>query len=128
MTRDNLLALANLMAAFGGGAVLGKGQKNPAEIKFAHRRWELDDLARRLDEQQAAVELREGLVPAPVSSASGLSPDGRSMLEAIGVSAVTVKRRLSRGMRLLTEQLADLCPGERPPDAIQVHTGRKWVL
>jgi hypothetical protein len=49
------------------------------------------------------VELHEGLVPAPVSSASGLSPHGRSMLPAIGVSAVTVKRRLSRGTRLLTE-------------------------
>ena len=42
--------------------------------------------------------------------------------------AVTVKRRLSRGTRLPTEQLADLGPGEKPPDAIQVHTGRKWVL
>ena len=93
-----------------------------------HRRWEVDDLARRLDEQQAAVELREGLVPAPVSSASGLGPDGRSMLPAIGISAVTVKRPLSRGMRLLTEQLANLRPGEKPPEAIKVHTGRKWVL
>ena len=34
MTRDNLRAFASLMAAFGGGAVLGKGQKNPAETKF----------------------------------------------------------------------------------------------
>ena len=109
-------------------------------------RWELNDLARRLDEQPAAVELHEGLVPAPASSASGLTPDGLRMLEAIdelpedereafdlvrvqgmtqteaaqvlGVSAVTVKRRLSRGLRLLTEQLADLRPGEKPPDSI----------
>jgi len=36
----------------------------------------------------------------------------------LGVSAVTVKRRLSRGLRLVTEQLADLRPGEEPPDAI----------
>ena len=28
-----------------------------------HMRWELNDLARRLDEQPADVELREGLVP-----------------------------------------------------------------
>jgi RNA polymerase sigma-70 factor (ECF subfamily) len=35
----------------------------------------------------------------------------------LGVSALTVKRRLSRGRRLLTEQLADLRPGERPPDS-----------
>src|SRR5215468_8921106 len=30
-----------------------------------HMRWELNDLARRLDEQPAVTELREGLVPAP---------------------------------------------------------------
>jgi hypothetical protein len=46
-------------------------------------RWELNDLARRLDEQPAAVALRGGLVPAPVSSDSGLTPEGRRMLEAI---------------------------------------------
>ena len=110
-----------------------------------HMRWELNDLARRLDEQPAAVELSEGLVPAPASSGSGLSPDGRRMLAVIGdlpedereafdlvrvqgmtqteaarvlgVAAVTVKRRLNRGLRLLTEQLADLRPGETPPEA-----------
>ena len=38
--------------------------------------------------------------------------------QVLGVSAVTVKRRLNRGLRLLTEQLADLRPGEKPPDAI----------
>ena len=104
-----------------------------------HMRWELDDLARRLDDQPSAVELREGLVPAPASSGSGLTPNGRRMLEAIdslpedereafclvrvqgmtqteaalllGVSAATVKRRLNRGVRLLTEKLADLRPG-----------------
>src|SRR5262249_37061786 len=119
-----------------------------------HMRWELNDLARRLDEQEPAAELREGLVPAPASSDSGLTPDARRMLEAIGglpeeereafdlvrvqgmtqaeaagvlgVSAVTVKRRLNRGLRLLTEQLADLRLGEKPPDAISVHTGREW--
>ena len=111
-----------------------------------HMRWELNDLARRLDVQQAAAELREGLVPAPASSASGLTPDGRRMLPAIdelpqderevfdlvriqgmtqaeaahvlGVSAETVKRRLSRGLRLLAEQRADLSPDEEPPDSV----------
>jgi RNA polymerase sigma factor (sigma-70 family) len=111
-----------------------------------HMRWELNDLARRLDEQPDAAELREGLVPGPASSASGLSPDGLRMLQAIdelpeeerevfdlvriqgmtqtevaqllAVSVATVKRRLTRGLRLLTEQLADLRPGERPPDSI----------
>jgi RNA polymerase sigma factor (sigma-70 family) len=105
-----------------------------------HMRWELNDLARRLDEQPPAVELREGLMPAPASSGSGLTPEGRRMLAAIGglpeeereafdlvrvqgmsqveaaqllgVCPVTVKRRLNRGLRLLTEQLADLRPDE----------------
>jgi len=110
-----------------------------------HMRWELNDLARRLDNQPAAVELREELVPSPASSGSGLTPDGLRMLRAIdelpederevfdlvrvqgmtqaeaaqllGVSAVTVKRRLSRGLRHLTEQLADLRPGDDPTDS-----------
>src|SRR5262249_38322428 len=47
------------------------------------RRWELNDWARRLDEQPAAVELKEGLVPAAASSDSALTPAGRRMLEAI---------------------------------------------
>jgi RNA polymerase sigma-70 factor (ECF subfamily) len=109
-------------------------------------RWELNDLARRLDEQPAAAELREELVPSPAGSASGLTPDGLRMLRAIDelpedqrevfdlvriqgltqveaaellcVSTVTVKRRLSRGLRHLAEQLADLRPGEGPPDSI----------
>jgi RNA polymerase sigma-70 factor (ECF subfamily) len=104
-----------------------------------HMRWELNDLARRLDEQPAAVELAEGLVPAPASSNSGLTPNGRRMLEAIdglpddereafglvriqgmtqveagqmlGISVATVKRRLDRGLRLLADKLADLRPG-----------------
>jgi RNA polymerase sigma-70 factor (ECF subfamily) len=111
-----------------------------------HMRWELNDLARRLDHQPAAVELREEIVPSPVTSGSGLSPDGLRMLQAIdelpedereafdlvrirgltqaeaaellGVAAVTVKRRLSRGLRHLAERLADLRPGEDPPDSI----------
>jgi RNA polymerase sigma-70 factor (ECF subfamily) len=110
-----------------------------------HVRWELNDLARRLDKRPTDVELREGLVPAPASSGSGLTPVGRRMLEVIGqlpeeereafdlvrvqgmtqseaaqvlgVSTATVKRRLNRGLRLLTEQLADLRPGEKPPDS-----------
>jgi RNA polymerase sigma-70 factor (ECF subfamily) len=111
-----------------------------------HTRWELNDLARRLDRQPTAAELQEGQVPEPPSSGSGLTPDGLRMLETIGklpdeereafdlvrvqgmshgeaaqilgVAAVTVKRRLNRGLRLLTEQLADLRPAEKPPDPI----------
>jgi RNA polymerase sigma-70 factor (ECF subfamily) len=104
-----------------------------------HMRWELNDLARRLDEQSSAVELREGLVPAPASSNSMLSPDGYRMLDAIdklpeeereafdlvriqgltqaevaevlGVSAKTVQRRLNRSLMLLAKELEDLRPG-----------------
>jgi RNA polymerase sigma-70 factor (ECF subfamily) len=104
-----------------------------------HMRWELNDLARRLDEQPSAVEFQEGMAPAPPSSGSGLTPNGRRMLKAIddlpedereafglvrmqgmtqaeaanvlGVSVATVKRRLNRGLRLLTERLADLRQG-----------------
>ena len=32
-----------------------------------HMRWQLNDLARRLDKQPAFVELREGIMPAPAS-------------------------------------------------------------
>ena len=103
-----------------------------------HMRWELNDLARRLDEQPAALELNEGLVPAPPSSGSGLTPNGRRMLEAIdrlpdderevfglvriqglthaeaaevlGVSAKTVQRRLNRSLLLLAKELDHLRP------------------
>jgi RNA polymerase sigma-70 factor (ECF subfamily) len=107
-----------------------------------HTRWELNDVARRLDNQPAAVELRDGQLPAPASSASGLSPAGLRMLEAIdglpedereafdlvriqgltydeaaellGVVPRTVQRRLDRGLRLLTERLGDLGPAAPP--------------
>ena len=110
-----------------------------------HTRWELNDLARRLDTQPRAAELLDGLMPAPPSSASGLTRDGRRMVEAIdglpadeqeafdlvriqglthpeaaevlGVSPKTVKRRLDRGLRLLTERLGDLRPDAPPPDS-----------
>src|SRR5258707_3557007 len=49
-----------------------------------HMRWELNDLARRLDSQATAVELRESLVPAPAeTSGSQISPNTRRILEAI---------------------------------------------
>jgi RNA polymerase sigma factor (sigma-70 family) len=108
-----------------------------------HMRWELNDLARRLDKEPVAVELCEGLVPAPPDSASGLTPDCRRMLEAIanlpekereafdlvriqgltqaeaaqvlGVSTMTINRRLNRGLLMLTETLGDLFPDEDVP-------------
>jgi RNA polymerase sigma-70 factor (ECF subfamily) len=121
-------------------------EARPANVRqfFAlacqHMRWELNDLARRLDEQPAPVELKEGMAPAAWSSGSGLTPDERRMLSAIenlpadereafdlvriqgmtqaeaarvlDVSVMTVKRRLNRGIQLLTAALEDLTPGE----------------
>ena len=36
-----------------------------------HMRWELNDLARRLDEQPTVVELNEGMVPARSAATRG---------------------------------------------------------
>ena len=105
-----------------------------------HMRWELNDMARRLDEQPAGVELRDESVAAPASSDSSLTPAGRRILAAIDglpeeereafdlvriqgfsqaeaakvldVSAMTVNRRLNRGLQLLAATLGDLYPGE----------------
>ncbi len=103
-----------------------------------HMRWELNDLARRLDEQPSMLELRENLAPAPASSAPELTSGGRRILgaidnlpederevfslvriqglshveaaEVLGVSTKTVQRRLNRALLLLAEQLDDLRP------------------
>ena len=103
-----------------------------------HMRWQLNDLARRLDEQPAFVELREESLVAPASSGSGITPDGRRMLSAIdnlpedareafelvrfqgltqvevaevlNVSTKTVQRRLNRASLLLTRELKHLRP------------------
>jgi RNA polymerase sigma factor (sigma-70 family) len=109
-----------------------------------HMRWELNDLARRLDEMPAAKELDEGAVPDLPSSGSALTPRGRRILEAIdhlpederevfglvslqglthkeaaevlGVSAKTVQRRLNRSLVLLRKELNDLrSTGETGP-------------
>ena len=48
-----------------------------------HMRWELNDLARRLDQRTQAMGLYEDAVPAPETSGSVLGPDAISMLEAI---------------------------------------------
>jgi RNA polymerase sigma factor (sigma-70 family) len=108
-----------------------------------HMRWELNDLARRLDEQAAAVELRDSMAPAaPDGGDSELSVEARRILSAIdqlpdeerevfnlvrvqglshpeaaavlGVSPKTVQRRLNRSRVLLAAQLADLGPAEAP--------------
>ena len=106
-----------------------------------HMRWELNDLARRLDQQAQLPELYEDAIPSPETSGSILGADAIRMLEAIEnlpdeerevfelvriqgitqsetaellqVSSKTVQRRLNRGLVILSEQLSDL----RPPDA-----------
>src|SRR5262249_19178806 len=119
-------------------------EARPANVRqfFAlanqHVRWELNDLARRLDERTPPVEVREDAVPASASSGSGLTPDARRILEVIeglpederevfelvgiqglthaetatvvGVSQKTVQRRLHEARLLLAERLADLRP------------------
>jgi RNA polymerase sigma-70 factor (ECF subfamily) len=127
------------------GLLIALRQTRPPTVRrfFAlanqHMRWQLNDLARRLDQQPAVAALTESRVAAPASSTgSGLTPDGRRMLAAIeglpdeerevfdlvgiqglthseagtvvGVSLKTVKRRLNRARLLLADQLTDLQP------------------
>jgi len=104
-----------------------------------HMRWELNDVARCLDEQPRAVEVFEDMLPAPpASSDSGLTPASRRILKAIdalpederevfglihiqslmqsevaevlGVSVRTVQRRLNSSLVLLGKELDDLRP------------------
>lgn len=107
-----------------------------------HIRWELNDLARRLDSHPTDLELHEELLPAQASSSSGLSTDALRMLAAIenlpdderevfglvriqgttqieaaqvlNISPKTVQRRLNRCLLLLAEALSDLRPGDPP--------------
>src|SRR5262249_7230610 len=110
-----------------------------------HMRWQLNDLAQRLDRRPAPAALAEsGVAALPDSSASGLSPDARHILEVIeglpederevfelvriqglthaeaatlvGVSQKTVQRRLNEARLLLAERLADLRPPAPPAD------------
>jgi RNA polymerase sigma factor (sigma-70 family) len=104
-----------------------------------HMRWQLNDLARRLDNQPSVGALTDGGVAAPpASSGSGLTPNAHRMLAAIdglpddekeifdliriqglsyaeaasvvGVSVKTVQRRLNRARLLLAQELAELRP------------------
>ncbi len=107
-----------------------------------HMRWELNDLARRLDSQSPIVDVQEAFVPAPETSASQLTPSAVRMLDAIealpederevfslvriqgmthaevaevlGTSTKTVQRRLNRSLLLLAEKLGDLNPTPSP--------------
>src|SRR5262245_53585538 len=115
-----------------------------------HMRWQLNDLARRLDERPAAAALEDaGVAAPPDSTSSGLTPIGRRVLESIeglpederevfdlvgiqglthpeaaavvGVSQKTVQRRLNRARLLLAERLADLRP-DTPDERSEEHT------
>jgi RNA polymerase sigma-70 factor (ECF subfamily) len=105
-----------------------------------HMRWELNDLARRLDEETPPLALPNALAEGPASTASEVNANARRMLQAIenlpdderevfglvriqgmaqteaasvlGCSAKTIQRRLNRGLLLLTEMLSDLRPEE----------------
>ena len=104
--------------------------------------WELNDLARRLDEKASAAELADAAAIAPESSGSELSGSVRRMLEAIehlpederevfslvriqgltqsevaellGVSTKTIQRRLNLSLLMLREAVADLSPADEP--------------
>ncbi|HEV3259156.1 MAG TPA: sigma-70 family RNA polymerase sigma factor [Gemmataceae bacterium] len=105
-----------------------------------HMRWELNDLARRLDEQPSLVSLDSEKLAAPSSSGCVLTPNGRRMLQAIeqlpenerevfelvriqaltqvevakvlGTSSKTVQRRLNHSLLLLAKELKGLRPAK----------------
>ena len=105
-----------------------------------HMRWELNDLARRLDNKVPDAELLDAIAVAPESSGSELSQNARKMLNAIenlpeaerevfslvriqgmthveaaeivGTSLKTIQRRLNRSLFLLTEMLSDHQPDD----------------
>lgn len=109
-----------------------------------HMRWELNDLARHLDQRPPPQPIGNGTVTAPQSSAAAMTPDSMRMLQAIeelpedereafslvriqgltfpeaseilGVSTKTVQRRINRGLMLLAETLRDLAPQPRAHD------------
>jgi RNA polymerase sigma-70 factor (ECF subfamily) len=75
-----------------------------------HMRWELNDMARRLDEQPAVRELPDGTPPAAASSGSGLTADARRIPGAIELLP-------EDALQLLADSLGDLYPGEGEPAA-----------
>lgn len=109
-----------------------------------HIRWELNDMARRLDERPPVAELRDEMMAAPAESVSGPTADASRILKAIedlpepdreafdlvriqgmsqaeaagvlGVSPMTVNRRLHRALQQLAVSLADLYPDDDDDD------------
>lgn len=109
-----------------------------------HIRWELNDLARRLESRKRTVELRDSGVAAPElpTSTGTVGPGLRRILDEIealpaserevfelvriqgmthaeaaevtGVSVKTIQRRLNRSLVLLNASLLDLAPDIQP--------------
>lgn len=114
-------------------------------IANQHMRWELNDLARRLDNQAIVEPIPDGLAAAAETTGSQVSALARKLFEAIeelpneerevlsliriqeltkreaadilGVSEKTVQRRLNRAVLLLSEAVGDLRPEREPPCA-----------
>jgi RNA polymerase sigma factor (sigma-70 family) len=112
------------------------------QIANQHMRWELNDLARRLDEQTPPAPMPDEIAAHAESSASQLSPVARRLFQAIdelpeeerevftlirlqamnrrevaevlGVSVPTVQRRLNRALLELSQSIGDLRPVDRP--------------
>ncbi len=111
-----------------------------------HIRWELNDLARRLDKCMPAAELTDSFaaIPSGAPSQSGVSASTQRILQAIdnlpeeerevfnlvriqgmtraeaacviGCAEKTVQRRLGRCLAHLTEALGDMLPPAPPAD------------
>ncbi|WP_165227045.1 sigma-70 family RNA polymerase sigma factor [Aquisphaera insulae] len=103
-----------------------------------HVRWELNDLARRLDDREVPGDLHAIDVAAPESGGSSVGTTARRLLDALedlpdderealelvrihglthdeaadvlGVSTKTIQRRLNRALHLLADRLSDLRP------------------
>ena len=111
-----------------------------------HMRWELNDLARRLDEQPTAAAVEVEAVPAPAESSEigvnarriliaieGLPEEEREVFdlvrlqglthlevaEIVGVATKTVQRRLNRALLLLTSKVGDLRISESTPGSAE---------
>lgn len=124
-------------------AVRPSGVRQFFALANKHIRWELNDLARKCDNEVRAVQLRESAVgKPPQSSLTHTSPNTIRILDAIeslpederevfslvrvqgmtptdaavvlGVTVRTVHRRLHRGLLVLAEKLRDLLPDSSP--------------
>lgn len=112
-------------------------------IANQHMRWELNDLARRLDEHPPAAQIPDGHAAAAESTGSQVSPVARRLFQAIDelpeeereafsliriqgltrgeaaeildVSVKTVQRRVNRAVLLLSHTVGDLRPVDSLP-------------